>query len=641
MKGERVNIIGKRQAKQDAYLKATGKLSYTGDLSVPGMLHCKILRSPHANAIVKNIDASQAWKVKGVVDIITYEDVPKILSMHQFLHVPEVMYYDSYILERHVRHVGDRVAAVAAETIDAAEEAIRQIKVEYDVLPAAITIEEALAPDAPVIHEEAKRGDNPVQLEGNILDQVDVSVGDVDVGFSQAEYTIHRVYRTSQPNPAMLERTCCLCVPRKDGRIDIWSTSQGIHAMRMNISSSLGIPVSRLNCHRVFLGGSFGAHIHTGFIENICTLLAMRTGRPVRGEKTREEIFLSCGRHPMIIDLKAGFLKDGTMVALHSDVTDNTGAYAFSGSSKMSLACGFTLSMYKCPNLRMTGRCVYTNTPPLTAMRGAGNPQANWAVESMMDEVALELGIDPIKLRLKNNLDVGDIFYGQGPAVKALIFSCGTEELLNRSGEMMHWKERGQFNHQPYPDRPWIRRGIGMARGFHTSGCGSEKPNRFIIDFSSCFLKMNEDGTAQLMNASADLGTGALGALSSLIAETIGLKFSDVIINESDTDTVPFDGPTHASRGMYGAGQPVIQASKIIKNKLLDWSAHIFSCGVEDIEIQNSRVYRHNDPEHWIPVASVVQTAHFSGWGTATAEAAVRPNACPPPLYQHFCRGGG
>ena len=129
MKGERVNIIGKRQAKQDAYLKATGKLSYTGDLSVPGMLHCKILRSPHANAIVKNIDASQAWKVKGVVDIITYEDVPKILSMHQFLHVPEVMYYDSYILERHVRHVGDRVAAVAAETIDAAEEAIRQIKV--------------------------------------------------------------------------------------------------------------------------------------------------------------------------------------------------------------------------------------------------------------------------------------------------------------------------------------------------------------------------------------------------------------------------------------------------------------------------------------------------------------------------------
>ncbi len=292
--------------------------------------------------------------------------------------------------------------------------------------------------------------------------------------------------------------------------------------------------------------------------------------------------------------------------------------------------------MYKCPNLRMTGRCVYTNTPPLTAMRGAGNPQANWAVESMMDEVALELGIDPIELRLKNNLDVGDIFYGQGPAVKALIFSCGTEELLNRSGEMMHWKERGQFNHQPYPDRPWIRRGIGMARGFHTSGCGSEKPNRFIIDFSSCFLKMNEDGTAQLMNASADLGTGALGALSSLIAETIGLKFSDVIINESDTDTVPFDGPTHASRGMYGAGQPVIQASKIIKNKLLDWSAHIFSCGVEDIEIQNSRVYRHNDPERWIPVASVVQTAHFSGWGTATAEAAVRPNACPPHFISIF-----
>lgn len=629
------NIVGKRQEKIEARLKATGQLKFTGDLKFPGMLHCKILRSPYAHAIVKNIDVTEALKVPGVEDIITYDDVPKILSMHQFLHVPEIMYHDSYILEKHVRHVGDRVAAVAATSIEAAEEALKKIKVDYEILPAAVTAEDAMKPDAHPIHEEALKGKNPIKIINNTFDEVDVSIGDTEKGFAEADYIIERTYRTSKPNNAPLERTCVICVPSPDGRLDIWATSQGIHAMRMNISHSLGIPASRLNCHRMFLGGSFGAHIHTGFIENICALLALRTGKPVRGEKTREEMFLSCGRHPMIIKVKAGFKKDGTMTALHSDTTDDTGAYAFSGSSKMALTAGFTLSMYKCPNLRMTGRTVYTNSPPLTAMRGAGNPQANWAVETLMDEAAEELGIDPIELRLKNNLGVGDIFYGQGPAVKSTIRSCGTPELLERGSRLIDWDKRNE-NKIPYPDKPWIRRGIGMARGFHTSGCGSEKPNKFIIDHSAAFLKMNEDGTAQLMNAAADLGAGTLSSHASLIAEIIGLKYEDVIVNPGDTDTTPFDGPTHASRGLYGSGQPVVKCAEKIKAKLLEWGSRIFQCGPEDLEIKNSKVYRHDRSDEYIPVSDVVRKAHFSGWGTATAEASVRPKACPPHFIAIF-----
>lgn len=629
---DKFQIIGKRQEKQEAKLKAIGKLKYTGDLSAPNMLHCKILRSPWANAIVKSVDKTEALAVPGVVDIITYDDVPKILSMHQFLHVPEIMYKDSYLLERHVRHVGDRVAAVAAETIEAAETAIEKIKVEYEVLTAAVCFESTLAKDAPVIHEEAVRGKNPVKMEGNVFDTVDVAIGNVEKGFEEADLVLTRKYSTSKPNPAPLERTAVLCIPDGDGHVDIWATTQGVHAMRMNIANSLGLPVAKLTCHRVFLGGSFGAHIHTGFIENICTLLALRTSRPVKGEKTREEMFLSCGRHPMLIELKVGFKNDGTMIAMHSDVTDDTGAYAFSGSSKMMLAAGFTLSMYKCPNLRMSGRAVYTNTPPLTAMRGAGNPQASWAVEGLMDEAAEMLGIDPLDIRVKNMLSIGDTFYGQGPAVVSTIHSNGTLPLLEKGANAISWYEnRGKGNGRtPYSGKPWIKRGIGLARGFHTSGCGSEKPNKFIIDMSGATLKMNEDGSAILSNAAADCGGGNMSTYSSLIAEVIGLRYGDVVVKDGDTDTSLFDGATHASRGLYGAGQPIIKCAEEVRKQLIEWGARIFGCGLEDLDINNGNMFLHWKPEEPKTIAEIVITGISKGWGTINASSTIRPTACPP-----------
>ncbi len=631
-------IAGKRQAKQEALLKATGRLRYTGDLRFPDTLHCAILRSPHANAVVKKIDTSRAMALPGVVDVITHEDVPKVLSMHQFLHAPEVMYYDSYLLEKHVRHVGDRVAAVAATSLEIARKALELIEVEYEVLPFATDMDAALAQGAPVIHEEARKGQKEVDIQGNVFDRVDVAIGDVGAGFAQADLVIERTFNTSKPNPAPLERTCVVCVPNAEGGLEIWGTSQGIHAMRINIAHSLGIPVSKLTCHRVFLGGSFGAHIHTGFIENICAFLALRTGRPIRGEKSREEMFLSCGRHPMRLVVKMGFMKDGALVALHSDVTDDTGAYAFSGSSKMMLAAGFTLSMYKCPNLRMSGRAVYTNTPPLTAMRGAGNPQAAWAVEQMMDEAAELLAIDPMDIRLKNNLGVGDTFYGQGPAVISTINSCGTEELLKQGAEAVDWKNaRGRAKGRiPYPDKPWIKRGIGLARGFHTSGCGSEKPNRFIIDISGATLKMNEDGTIVLHNAAADCGGGNISAYATLVSETIGLRYNDVIVKQGDTNTTLFDGPTHASRGLYGAGQSVVAAAADVRGQLQEWGGRIFGCGVEDIAIKDGKIFPHYKPADAKAAGEVVFHGHTRGWGTIAAESMIRPTACPPHFVTFF-----
>lgn len=568
----------------------------------------------------------------GVKAIITHKDVPDILTMHQFLHLPAVMYYDSYLLEKKVRHCGDRVAAVAATDPDIAAEALELIEVDYEPLPVVLDPIEALKDDAPAIHTRARIGENGVDIRHNTLAAREFEIGNVEQGFAQADLVVENVYRTSRPNPAPLERTHVLCVPGLGGTLDIYATTQGIHAMRMNIASSLGIPLSKINCHRVYLGGSFGAHIHTGWLEPICALLALKTGRAVRGEKSREEMFLTCGRHPMILTLKTGVKKDGTLVAQSLDVVDETGAYAFSGGSKMVLTSGWFLSIYKCPNMRFSGRTVYTNTPPLTAMRGAGNPQVHFAVESQMDIVAEKLEMDPVALRLKNHISTGDMFYGQGPDVKAEVLSCGTEALLQKACADIGWDRR----HHLGSDKPWIKRGIGMAKGFHCSGAGSAEPSKFIMDYGGAIVKMNEDGTAVLLIATADAGGGNNSAHAAMIAEELGLTYEDVIVAAGDTNTTLFDVPTHASRANYGAGLAVLAATRKVKVKLMAWAAELLEADPTDLVAANGEIFVRGSAQRHLTVAEVVRKAQYLGWGSACGEASVRPNACPPQFIVCF-----
>jgi CO/xanthine dehydrogenase Mo-binding subunit len=626
MEGRESKIIGERFPKVEALRKATGELKFSGDIFFPNMLHAKILRSPYAHAKIKHIDVSKALKLTGVKAAITHKDVPKIPTMHQFLHVPSHMYYDSFLLEEKVRHYGDRVAAVAATTPEIAEEALELIHVEYEPLPAVLDPLESIREGAAIIHNIAWRGGKAIEIRNNIVGTREIEIGNVEKGFREADLVIENVFKTSRPNNAPLERTTVICVPGSGGGIEIYGTTQGIHAMRMNIASSLGLPLHKVNCHRVYLGGSFGAHIHTGWIEPIGAFLALMTGRPVRGEKSREEMFLSCGRHPMIMTLKTGAKKDGTLTAQYLDVIDETGAYAVSGESKMVLAGGWFFSMYKCPNLKFTGKTVYTNTPPLTAMRGAGNPQVNFAVESQMDIIAGELEMDPVALRLKNHIDKGDTFYGQGPDVICVVQSCGTAELLIKGAKAIGWHKRNDHE----TNRPWVRRGIGMARGFHTSGAGSPKPSKFIMDYSGAIVKMNEDGTAVLINAAADTGGGSLSAHAAIVAEELGLNYEDVLVYMGDTEMTLFDVPTHASRGTYGAGLAVKKASEKIKQILLTWAAKILEASVEDLLVGEGKILVAGDPKRWVTIKEVVQTAQTSGWGSVAAEVSLRPDACPP-----------
>ncbi|PIE69699.1 MAG: hypothetical protein CSA21_00945 [Deltaproteobacteria bacterium] len=624
--GNDFRVINKKYPKIEAIEKVTGTLKYSGDYLFPGTLHVKILRSPHAHANIVSINTSKALALEGVEAVITHEDVPKHPTMHQFLFIPNVMYYDSFLLESKVRHFGDRVAAVAAVTPEIAEQALELIEVEYEVLPSALDMRKSLAADAPKIHTHAWRGDTPITVENNIVDEQEKVLGDMDQGFAEADLIIERTYRTSRPNPAPIERTVVTCVPNTAGGIDIYGTTQSIHAMRKNIAASLGIPISKMNCHWTYLGGSFGAHIHTGWIEPICAFLAFKTGKPVRGEKSREEMFLAYGRHPMEVKVKVGVKNDGTLTAMDVEVIDDTGAYAFSGGSKMKLTAGFCLSMYRCPNKRVKGTTVYTNTPPMCAMRGAGNPQAHWAVETLVDEIADKLGIDPVELRMKNHIGEGETFYGQSTDVICSIVSCATEEMMRQGAEAIGWSSRNNNE----TDSPHIKRGIGMARGFHTSGAGSTTPSNYIMDYAGAIVKMNEDGTAVLLNASADAGGGNRSAYAAMIAEELGIDYEEVILPDADTNTTLFDVPTHASRGNYGTGLAVVEATKKLKKTLLGWAAEMLETPVEDLVCQDKKIFSVKDEKKTISLVDLLDKSQASCLGSPVGEASIRPSACPP-----------
>lgn len=636
------NVIGKEIQRTEAVEKVTGKAIYFDDIKFPNMLYAKILRSTKPHAVIKKINIEKAKALLGVKEIITFDDIPHHFVMHQYLHLPSVMWYDSYLVEQKVRHYADRIAAVAAESEEIAEQALQLIEVEYEEeLPTVFNRDQAFKPGQPEIHKKCRRGDNEVIIKNNIVLEKSEEIGNVEKGFLEADFVYENIYHSSRVHTAQIELSGAVAAPKPNGQIDVWATTQGIHACRINIASTLGVPLSQINVNRVYIGGSFGSHIHTGWIEPIVALFVMRTGQPVKGVLTREEMYYMCGRHPGTFKLKSGFKKDGQLVAMELDCTDGTGAYAYSGHSKMSLMTGFFMSMYKCPNLKYTGRTVYTNEPPLSAMRGAGNPQQNWAVETHMDEASRALNIDPIELRKKNILKVGDTFFGQGTDVISEINTCETCRLFDEGSKRIHWEQKDAIHKSE--TKPWIKKGIGISYGFHTSGAGSKIPSKFIMDVSSATIKLSDDGKAMIMNAVAEMGSGAFTAHIAIAAEEIGLKYEDVKMNLGDTNTSPFDTVTHASRGTYSSGQAVQAAARKVKEQILEWAEKILEVDKADLDVKNSEIiikseqfdnfaggFNEGRNKETIPVSRIVSEGQSRGFGSIIASASVRPTACPP-----------
>jgi CO/xanthine dehydrogenase Mo-binding subunit len=384
------------------------------------------------------------------------------------------------------------------------------------------------------------------------------------------------------------------------------------------------------------MGGAFGLYIYQRLTDVICCFLALKTGFPVRLGETREEMYLDGGRHPAVINLRSGVRADGTFTAMEMRLIDGVGAYS-SGTATLKLECGFFMSMYKCDHKRFEGYAVYTNTPPLGSCRGAGNPEVTFAVEQQVDIIAEKLKVDPLEFRLKNYLGLGDTYYGQGPDIYCRIKSCGTEELIRKGAERIGWERRKE--HTVYKDRPWIKRGIGMARGHHTSSTSSaesKQKSTFMIDYSGALIKFNEDGIAGVITPSQDPGTGGLSVDAAIAAETIGLRYEDVMIPEVNTEITLWDQGTMASRHTFTMGKAVHEAGLQVRRQVLNWASRILSVRADELDARDSRIFLREDPSVGMSFSEVLQHAQSQSWGTAWGSASLSSPSCPPHFVVTF-----
>lgn len=634
---EKFLVIGKDHPKVEVEEKVTGEFEFVGDISLPNMLHAKILRSPYAHALVKSINTKRAKELPGVKAVITHEDVKERWFVRApGTHPSNPRTLDNRIIDEKVRYVGDRVAAVAATSPEIAEEALGLIEVDYEELPAVFDPVEAMQPGAPVIHDSLKLADKDIPIKNNIVGPTYMTIGDVAEGLKQADLVVENEFRSGYQHNSPLGRPVCICRPLPGGGLEVWNQTQGIHVTRMCFAQTLGIPMSKIKVHRVSLGGAFGFYTYVKYSDIIGAFLALKTGLLVKIEQSREEMFYDGGRHEFVMRLKTGVKKDGTLTAMDMWAADNCGAYS-SGTSICKLSCGFFMSMYRCPSKRFEGYSVYTNTPPRGSIRGAGNPQQNFAVESQMDIIAEKLNMDPVELRLKNQLPLGSTFWGQGPDVYCTVQSDGTEQLMREGAKLIGWETRKVIT--PEKDRPWAKRGIGMAYGFHTSGASSaasEKPSMLILDYSGAIVKMNEDGTANLNIAAADFGTGNLTAIAAIVAEELGIRYEDVIVSKVDTDTTLWEYWIHASRSVYCVGTIARAASRSVKKTMLDWAARMLSVPAEQLETRDSRIYPKAMPSKGLSFREVLEHAQSQNWGTAIGTASGNAPACPPHFVVTF-----
>ena len=580
--------IGTSPVKIDGIEKVTGAAKYTADYTLPGLLYGKIKRSPHPHANVLRVDASKAQALPGVKVVLTIDNVPRI--KHRGAPPPRGggLVADQYILDNKVRFVGDGVAAVAAVSEEIAEEALELIEVDYELLPAVYDPAEAMAPDAPKIHDtEQNLASSPMRVER----------GDVAQGFAEADHIFEAVYKTGRPSHGYMEPNVCLCHFDQYGKLTIWTSTQCPFMVRGALSEVLDIPLHKVRVVMEHMGGGFGAKQDIYQHEFLCALLAKKSGRPVKIEYTRREVFLnSKTRHPVRVYLKQGVTNDGRITARQVEYTSNTGAYASRGVSVTAVGCVDLTSLYRCQeHLKIKGYTVYTNNPIAGSFRGFGAVQAFFALDSQMDEIAEALGIDPVDFRIQNAVGDGDLSPSRHYIVGDCLAAC-----LKRGAEEVNWYEERQKTARQKNGR--IRYGWGVGTEMHSSGAYPD-----LREVSGAIIKMNEDATLSLFIGVSDLGTGAQTAMAQIAAEEIGIPFTDILVIAGDTDLVPFDSGAYASRSTYIGGGAVKKAAADIKAQLLDLASDKMEVGVDDLEIEGGKVVVKGVPTSQMTIKELVK----------------------------------
>lgn len=574
-----MKYINQPVIKKDAYALLSGKPVYTDDLAPADCLVIKLLRSPHAHARIKSIDTGAAKRIPGVEAIFTYKDVPASRFTLAGQTYPEPSPYDRLILDEVVRYVGDEVAIIVAKNEASALQAMKLIRVEYEVYDAVLDFTKAL--DHPVIvHAEedykllCEIGNERLR---NLHSHDESIVGDVDQAFAECDVVLEREYHTKANAQAMMETFRSYAYMDTFDRLNVVSSTQVPFHIRRMVANALELPKSQIKVIKPRIGGGFGAK-QTGCTEIFTAFVTWKLKKPCKLVYTREETFMaSNSRHEMKMHVKIGAMKDGEIRAIDLYTLSNTGAYGEHGSTTVGLSGHKSLPIYNHVKAsRFVSDVVYTNTMTAGAYRGYGATQGQFAVESAVNELADTLHIDPCELRLKNMVQEDEVmkqYYGEH------LNSCALDRCLRKAMDMIGWKEKALCR-----DMGDKVRGLGVALSMQGSGIAN-------VDIASTVIKLQDDGFYTLSIGATDMGTGCDTILAQMAADCMDCEMEDIIVSGVDTDTSPYDTGSYASSTTYVTGMAVVKTCEKLKEKILLKGAEYLGCRTEDVEFDGKRVW--------------------------------------------------
>ena len=620
MEHREYNAINKSVRKKDSMQLLLGKSAYTNDVRPKDALVVKILRSPHANAMVEEINVKTAKLVPGIVDIYTWEDVPKTRFAIAGQTYPEPSPYDRLILDRHVRFAGDAVAIIAAETEKAAQKAMKLIKVKYEVLEAVLDFR--TAKDNPVLVHPEEDWFPPCQVGGdpkrNLVACGSDSDGDVDGILAECEVVLDRTYHTKAFNQAMMEPFTCYTNLDRYGRLHVISSTQIVFHTRRILSRALGIPKSQIRVEKPRIGGGFGAK-QTAVCDIYPAFVTMKTGRPASITYTREESQIAGSpRHEMEIRIRLGATKAGKIRALDLYTLSNTGAYGEHGPTTVGLSGHKSIPMYTggMEAFRFSYDVVYTNHQAAGAYRGYGATQGIFALETIVNELAEQLGIDPTAIRNMNMVREGmtmPAYYNE------VANACALDRCMEHCSQMFGWEEK-------YPVRDMENgkvRTAGVAMGMQGS-CISN------VDVDSATIKLSEDGTYNLIIGAADMGTGCDTILAQMVAECMDCSVDDVAVFGADTDVSPYDSGSYASSTTYITGKAVEKACADLKKSICAIASEMLNCSETEVVFEQGYV-RRIETEEKVSLTDIAYKTQVGNTMSAVATATHSSPVSPPP----------
>lgn len=624
MSAKNFQVVNTSVSKVDGVSLVSGAAKYTDDFTMPGMLYAKILTSPHPHARITAINTERAKALPGVHAVLTYQDIKPIRHSKAGQSYPEPSPYDRVILDNKVRFIGDRVAVVAADTLRIAEEALQLIEVDYEVLPAVLDIEDSMKPGAPVIHDE-QDASGISDASRNLVAHKIVGYGDVEQGFKEADLIVENTYRTQRQKHCALETHGSVAYLDELSRLVVITSTQVPFHTRRQLAYMLEMPMSRIRVIKPRIGGGFG-NKQGSFMEDLVSVLALKTRRPVKLIFDRaEEFHQGYMRHPEIVRLKTGVKKDGTIVAQKMEVLADTGAYGDHALTLPTSSGRKILPIYPAAHVHFECNTVYTNLPVCGAFRGYGAIQGAFAVESQMDEIAKQLNMDPLELRMKNRIKQGDIdrvAEAFGEKDPRIMHTCGLGDCMKRGAEAIGWREK-----HGRPGDGVVKRGLGMACAMQGSGIAG-------VDWGGATIKLNDDGTFSLFVGATDLGTGSDTVLVQIAAEGLGVEPQDIFVLSSDTDLTPFDVGAYASSTTYVSGGAVKKAAEQMLTAILNIAAKMLEEAPENLTCANRRITAQNGKS--VSLREVALYSVYEEKEQLTITASNMSHSSPPPFAVSF-----